>query len=288
MRDFIGYGTKPPVVTWPGDCSVALNVVINFEEGAERSVAAGDAFGEPGEDPVHAGQRDLAMESTFEYGSRVAIWRVLKLLDEYQIPLTIFACGAALERNPLIASRVASRGYNIVGHGHRWLPHLGMSEHAERSHVREARDSIERLTGQIITGWLTRPPETVHTRRILAEEGFRYDCGAGNDELPYFVETQGCGRILVIPYRNDANDMRPMFRGAREFAHYAIDCLEARRQSKSPALMSLGLHARLIGRPGRILGLKLLLDHLMTLRDVWLADRDQIAAFWQDRYPLEA
>jgi len=291
VRDFIGYGGNPPRVEWPGGARVALNLVINYEEGSELGAVEGDPQRElTGEAPYPAKptERDLANESMFEYGSRVGVWRIMRILDKYDATCTIFACALALERNPPVVEAFKKHGYDMVGHGYRWISHYGMTEEQEREHIRKTRESIERTTGQRIIGWFTRPLQTVATRRILAEEGFTYDTGCFNDDLPYFEQVAG-RRFLVVPYTLEQNDTRywknQMFT-ANDFFEYVRDAFDTYYEEGAthPKMMSVGLHDRIIGRPGRSQGLDRFLAHVRKFPDVWITNRNEIARFWIERY----
>ncbi len=291
VRNFVGYGGAPPRVEWPGGARIALNLVINYEEGSEMGAAEGDPQREMQAEwsyPARADERELVSESMFEYGSRVGVWRIMRVLDKYDATCTLFACGLALERNPEAARAFVSHGYDFVGHGYRWISHYGMSEEQEREHIRKARESIQRTTGQRIVGWFNRPLQTPATRRILAEEGFWYDSGAYNDDLPYF-ETAGGKRILVVPYSLDQNDIRfvkgQMFR-ADDFFEYVRDSFDTLYEEGAthPKMMSVGLHNRVIGRPGRAQGLDRFLSHVRKFPRVWIAGRNEIARFWMEKF----
>lgn len=290
-RDLIGYGDTPPEFEWPNGARLALNLVVNYEEGAERSVLDGDEEIERMSEsayPVRPGERELALESIYEFGSRVGIWRILEIFDRYEVRPTIFACGVAMERNPRVTQACVDRGYDMVGHGYRWISHFALTEEQEREQIRNAVQSIQRTTGQRIIGWFTRPPQTTATRRILAEEGFLFDSGAFNDELPYFQEVQG-RPLLIVPYTLDVNDIRFWKSGmftARDFETYCVDAFDAlyRASARSPRMMSVGLHPRVIGRPGRILGLERFLAHVRNHANVWVAPRTEIARFWAERF----
>ncbi len=290
-RDYIGYAGNPPKVEWPGGARIALNLVINYEEAAELGALPGDPqreiWGEV-QYPAKPTERELVNESLFEYGSRVGVWRIMRILNKYQATCTVFACAVALERNPEVTQAFIKSGYDMVGHGHRWIGHYGMTEEQEREEIRKARKSIERTTGQRIIGWFTRPMQTPATRRILAEEGFLYDCYAFNDDLPYFQEVRG-KPFLIVPYSLDQNDTRyqknQMFTGD-DFFSYVRDSFDTLYEegATQPKMISVGLHCRLIGRPGRALALDRFLAHVRTHPDVWIANRNDIARFWMERY----
>lgn len=294
-RDLVGYANNLPAFEWPHGARLAINFVINYEEGSERTPLEGDRDREPlveAKYDVPAGERELFTESTFEYGSRVGVWRLLELLDEYKVTATVFACGQALERNPAAAKAFVDRGYDFVGHGYRWLPHTGMTPEQERSDVRMCADSIKTMTGYSIRGWFTRPPNTVNTRQALAAEGLLYDSGAVNDDLPYF-QTVNDRPMLIVPYSLDVNDTK-FFKGqfftARDFEAYAVDSFDTLhgQSQRSPLMMSVGLHSRIIGRPGRLIGLRRFLEHIRRQSDVWVTGRDAIATFWAERFAPES
>ena len=290
-RDFIGYGGSPPWVEWPGGARIALNLVINYEEGSEMGAVEGDRQREMQAEwtyPAKPDERELVNESMFEYGSRVGVWRIMRILDKYDATCTIFASALALERNPEVARAFVGHGYDMVGHGYRWIPHHGMSVEREREEIRKTRESIQRTTGQRILGWFTRPLQTLDTRRILAEEGFLYDSGAFNDDLPYF-EKAGDKPFLVVPYSLDQNDIRfwknQLFT-ANDFFEYQRDAFDTLYEEGAtrPKMMSVGLHNRVIGRPGRAQGLDRFLAHVRKFPKVWIANRNAIAKFWLERY----
>lgn len=286
-RDLVGYADSPPHIAWPDGKRLALNLVLNYEEGSERSPLDGDLEHEPLNEasyPVAPGERDLTQESIYEYGSRVGVWRILDLLDAHSAVATIFACGVALERNRPVAAAMVERGHDFVGHGNRWISHFGLDEQAERAQIVAARESIERVTGFRISGWFTRAPQTLNTRKILASEGFLFDSGALNDDVPYFQSVLG-RPFMIVPYSIDLNDVRfwkGSFFTGRDFAQYASDAFDVlyRESRKTPRMMTIGLHARIIGRPGRIAGLEQFLEHVAQHEDVWICRRTDLAEHW--------
>lgn len=286
-RDFAGYANHPPEFEWPGGARLAINVVINYEEGAERTPLEGDTTREPlveAQYTVPDGERELFTESTFEYGSRVGIWRTLEVLESYNVTPTIFAASVALERNPAVAKALVDLGCDFVGHGHRWVPHTGMSPDTERQHIHDCARSLQATVNADIRGWFTRPPNTVNTRRLLAEEGLLYDCGAVNDDIPYFAPVAG-RPFLVVPYSLDVNDtkfFKNQFFTSHDFSDYVEDSFEMmyRSSARNPLMMSIGLHPRIIGRPGRLAGLDRVLDRIAGKPGVWFTGRDAIAEFW--------
>jgi allantoinase len=279
-------------VEWPAGARIALNVVLNYEEGAERSPLDGDPEREALSEVVYAipaGERDFIQETAYEYGSRAGVWRVLRLLDQFEVPATVFASALALERNPPAAAAFCDRGYDFVGHGYRWVPHLGMSEKDERDSIRRAVASILSTTGQRIAGWYTRPPATIHTRRILSEENFLFDSDSLADDLPYYVEVSAKPH-LVVPYGLDVNDVRfwrASFLTANHWFQYARDAFDTLYEegARAPKMLSVGLHSRIIGRPGRVAGLRRFLEHVRSHSDVWICRRTDLARFWVDHYP---
>lgn len=284
-RDFSGYRWRYPSLRWPGESGLAVSFVLNVEEGAELSLTAGDERNESRHEVNHevVGAPDLCMESQFEYGARVGYWRITRLLMEAGMPLTLNACARALEVTPWIAYDAVKQAFEVCCHGWRWESHAGMDESRERALIERCVASIERLTGRPPVGWHTKSSASVNTRRLLAEHGgFLYDSDAYNDDLPFW--TQAAGRPhLVLPYAFDTNDMRffdsfAYVRGA-DFADYAIDAFDAlRRESRdAPRMMSIGLHTRIIGRPGRISGLQTVVDHIRQSGGAWVATREQIA-----------
>lgn len=291
-RDFIGYGRNPPsCFEWPTGARLAVNIVVNYEEGAERNPLDGDPMQETMSEvsyPAREGERELTQESVSEYGSRVGIYRCIDLFDQYQVRPTIFACALALERNPLVSAELVQRDYDIVSHGYRWINHLGFTEAQEREEIRKARESFARTVARPIVGWFNRMPQTVATRRILAEEGFLYDSSAVNDDIPYFQDVGG-RPFLVVPYSVDVNDFR-FWRGTsftgRDFEVYCRDSFDTlyRESARMPRMMSVGLHCKIIGRPGRIGALERFLAYIRQYPDVWFTSRTDIARFWAARF----
>ena len=295
-RDFSGYRWNYPTLRWPGDAGLAVSFVLNVEEGAELALSAGDARNESRHEVNHevVGAPDLCMESNFEYGARVGYWRITRMLMAAGVPLTLNACARALEATPWIAEDAAAQGFEVCCHGWRWESHAGMAEDAERALIARSVDTIRRLHGRAPVGWHTKSSASVNTRRLLAEHGgFLYDSDAYNDDLPYYVDVAGVPR-LVLPYAFDTNDMRffdnfAYVRGS-DFADYAIDAFECllAESRHAPKMMSIGLHTRIIGRPGRIAGLEKLLAHIAQRQGAWCATREQIARHWLANVPAES
>ena len=293
-RDLVGYALRPPHVKWPHDARLAISLVLNYEEGAELCVGDGDPEGERVGEFVYPSMdshtRDLGIESTFEYGARVGAWRVLRLFDDYGVKATIYACGRALERNPVIAREFTTRGHEPAGHGYRWVDHFRMSRDHERDQIQSAVTAIASATGQRPVGWYSRYAPSVHTRELLVEEGgFEYDSDSYADEIPYWVRVNDQPH-LVIPYQLDANDAKffrgPGWSGAGEFWEYLRDSVDyLRREGKTtPRMLSIGLHGRIIGRPGRATALERFLEYCRPLSDVWFARRVDIARWWREHY----
>jgi allantoinase len=298
-RDLVGYGPTPPDPRWPGGARLALQIVVNYEEGSEYTILDGDGRTEVGlaEAPggrAPKGVRDLAMESMYEYGSRVGFWRLFRLFTERQVPITVFACAVALERNPAVARAIADAGLDVCCHGWRWIEHFQLTEAEEREHIRRAVDSVTRTTGSRPLGWYCRYGPSAHTRRLLVEEGgFVYDSDAYNDELPYWV-TIGGRPHLVVPYTLDANDGKfctPAGIGTGdEFFTYLRETFDVlyREGARGPRMMSVGLHCRLAGRPARADGLARFLDHVQRHEGVWLCRRIDVARHWHTQHPFRA
>ncbi len=290
-RDLVGYGRNPPNAAWPGGKRLAVNFVLNYEEGSEYSILDGDAAAETyiGEVPVAsvgAGKRDHVTESLYEYGSRVGFWRLMDVFAERELPMTVFGCGLALLRHPDAAQAIAEAEHDVCSHGWRWISHHLLSEEEEREHIKLAVDAITRTTGGRPVGWYCRYSPSDHTRRLVVEEGgFLYDSDSYADDLPYWVEVSG-RQHLVIPYTFTNNDAKftapPGFGTATDFETYLKDAFDIyyRESARIPRMMSIGLHSRFVGHPGRLAGLLRFMDHLQKHDDVWVCRREEIARHW--------
>lgn len=297
-RDLIGYGAKPPHANWPGSARIAVQFVLNYEEGGENSILHGDPASEAFLSEMvsaqpYPGQRHLSMESLYEYGSRVGVWRILKLFEERQLPLTVFGVGMALLRHPEVAQAFVEAGHEIASHGWRWIDYRNMPEEVEREHIALAVEAIRNITGKHPAGWYTgRTGE--NTRRLVAEHGgFLYDSDSYADDLPYWEEVQGKPQ-LIVPYTLDTNDMRFVqaqgFHNGEQFFTYlkdSFDALYAEGES-APKMMSVGLHCRLIGRPGRIASLARFIDYVQGHEKVWICRREEIARHWIAQHPPQS
>lgn len=297
-RDLIGYADNPPEPAWPGGARVALNCVINYEEGAEYCLLNGDSTHETllsdlGAVEATPGQRHLNMESVYEFGSRIGFWRVLKAFQSRGLPCTINAVGLALEQNPQAAQAIARADVDIQSHGWRWIDYQFVGEEEERRHIAQCIETITRVIGSRPLGWYTGRP-SANTRRLVVEEGgFLYDSDAYNDEVPYWCHDYGRPH-LILPYALDTNDSR--FTRAQGFdvaddcyVYFkdSFDCLY-REGTERGKMMSIGLHGRLIGRPGRIAALERFLDHVLAHDEVWICKRNDIAHHWIDKHPPAA
>lgn len=290
QRDFIGYGLHIPKVVWPQKARIALNFVLNYEEGSEANVLDGDEYSEsyltdlPGVLPLK-GERHLSVESNFEYGSRTGVWRLLRLFEEYNIPLTVFATGLALERNPPFAEVLKHSKHEIAGHGYRWINYRNIDESIEQEHIQKTIKIIETLTQKKVVGWYSGR-KSIHTRKLIVKAGIQYDSDSYADDLPYWVKVSNQNH-LIIPYQLDTNDFRyastPGWNTGEDFFQYlkaSFDCLY-REGLKSPKMMSVGLHPRLSGRPGRCEALYRFINYVKEFDQAWICKREDIANYWR-------
>ena len=302
-RDLVGYGRHPPHAEWLGKARIALQFVLNYEEGGENSVLHGDAGSEQflSEmfNPPSFADRHLSMESIYEYGARAGVWRILREFEKRQLPLTVFGVGMALQRHPDVCTAFVELGHEIACHGWRWISYQNVDEAVEREHMRLALDAIKAQTGQRPLGWYTGR-DSPRTRRLVADDGqLEYDSDYYGDDLPLWTNVERTDGVtvprLVVPYTLDANDMRfasPQgFAQADDFFIYLRDSFDALYAEGDPAglnqpkMMSVGMHCRLLGRPGRITALQRFLDHVETRDHVWICRRIEIARHWQQTHP---
>ena len=294
-RDLIGYGANPPHAHWPGGARVAVQLVLNYEEGGENNVLHGDRASETFLSEIIGAQafemRHLSMESIYEYGSRAGFWRIMRELERRAIRVTIFGVSMALERNPEAVAAMIEGDHEIACHGLRWITYQQIDEATEREHMRRAVEIIRRMTGSSPLGWYTGR-DSPNTRRLVVEHGgFLYDADSYADDLPYWVEVEGKPH-LVVPYTLDANDMRfataQGFNSGEQFFQYlkdSFDVLYAEGET-SPKMMSVGLHCRLAGRPGRFAALRRFLDYVQSRDKVWICRRVDIARHWIAQHPF--
>lgn len=289
QRDLVGYGGHPPQPRWPNEARVAVQFVLNIEEGAERSILNGDDQSEnylhelPGR-PPRVGERDLSVESMYEYGSRAGVWRILELFKSRNLSLTAFAVGQALERNPEIGRALSAAGHEVAGHGYRWIDYRDMPEEEERHQIQLTIEIIERICGQRPVGWYTGRV-SANTRRLLREAGgFLYTSDAYNDDLPYWLP--GSPPLLAIPYTLVNNDFRYLlptgFSSGADFFQLLKDAFDQLWQegAQQPKMMSVGLHGRISGHPARAMALARFLDYVQGHDAVWICPREEIARHW--------
>ena len=293
-RDLIGYGKTPPHADWPGGARIAIQMVLNYEEGGENSVLHGDAASETflsdmiNPAPV-VSARHMSMEQIYEYGSRAGVWRLLRLFERYRVPVTVFGVAMAMERNPAVVEAMLEAGHEIASHGWRWINYQDVPERTEREHMLRAIDIHKRLTGKPPLGWYTGRTSP-NSRKLAAEYGgLLYDADDYSDDLPFWVEV-GRQPHLIVPYTLEANDMRFSGTGlntGEQFFSYlkdAFDVLYA-EGAERPKMMSVGLHCRIIGRPGKMAGLERFIRYALEHQDVWFCRRIEIARHWRERHP---
>ena len=302
-RDLIGYGAHPPHPHWPGQARIAVQFVLNYEEGGENSVLHGDAGSEQFLSEIIGAvaydSRHLSMESIYEYGSRAGVWRILNEFKRRDLPMTIFGIGMALERHPELTRAFVEYGHEIASHGWRWIHYQNMDEQTEREHMRLATERITQLIGSQPLGWYTGR-DSPNTRRLLLEQGgYLYDSDYYGDDLPFWtnvITTDGKDHShLIVPYTLDANDMRfatPQgFNTGEQFYQYlkdSFDVLYAEGDPdgmNQPKMLSIGMHCRLLGRPGRFRALQRILDYIQSHSNVWICRRVDIAKHWHDNHP---
>lgn len=296
-RDLVGYGPKPPHANWPGGAQIAVQLVLNYEEGGENCVLHGDEGAETFlseiiNAPAITGARHMSMESIYEYGSRSGVWRLLRLFKEFDIPITVFAVATALARHPDLAKAFTEAGHEICSHGYKWINYQDVPERIERQQIKMAVEILTELTGERPLGWYTGRTGP-NTSRLVAEHGgFLYDSDDYSDDLPFWKVINDKPQ-LIVPYTLDVNDMRfasPQgFNSGDQFFCYLKDTFDTlyAEGAESPKMMSVGLHCRLIGRPGRIQSLRRFLDYASGHSHVWFARRVDIARHWHAEHPFE-
>jgi allantoinase len=298
-RDLVGYGRNPPHARWPGNARIAVQFVLNYEEGGENCVLHGDAGSEQFLSEIIGAaaypDRHLSMESIYEYGSRVGVWRILREFERRGWPLTVFGVSMALQRHPDLTRALVELGHEIACHGWRWIHYQQIDEATEREHMRLGMQIIETLTGQRPVGWYTGR-DSPNTRRLVADDGgLLYDSDYYGDELPFWTRVRRSDGVevnhLVVPYTLDTNDMRfatPQgFNSGEQFLQYLKDSFDVlyAEGEESPRMMSIGMHCRLLGRPGRFLALQRFLDHIARHDRVWVCRRVDIARHWIAHHP---
>jgi len=300
-RDLVGYGRNPPHAQWPGQARIAVQFVLNYEEGGENATLHGD----PGSEqflsemfnPPSFPDRHLTMEGIYEYGSRVGVWRILREFEKRGLPLTVFGASMALQRHPELTSAFVELGHEIACHGWRWINYQQMDEATERLHMQTGINIIREMTGHTPSGWYTGR-DSPNTRRLLLDHGgFEYDSDYYGDDLPFWMTVKKSDGAtvphLVVPYTLDVNDMRfalPQgYAQAEDFFVYLRDSFDVlyAEGAESPKMMSIGMHCRLLGRPGRMLALQKFLDHIEKHDKVWVCKRVDIARHWKTVHPFK-
>ena len=293
-RDLIGYGEKGKKISWPNNAKLALQIVLNYEEGGENSVLNGDKYSETFLSEIIGAKaikgRHISMESIYEYGSRSGFWRLDKLFKEKKIPVTIFGVGLALKQNSEVCNAIKNGDYEIAAHGYRWIDYQDVKKSVEKKHMQQAIKTIKDIFGSRPLGWYTGRCSPNTRDLVFDDGGFLYDSDSYSDDLPYW-EYRGKKKQLIVPYTLDNNDMRfatnQGFNTGDDFYNYLKDSFDALYEEgkTSPKMMSVGLHCRLIGRPGRIQSLKKFLDYALKFNDVWICKRIDIAKHWIKNYP---
>ena len=293
IRNFIGYGSNGKKISWPNNAKLALQIVLNYEEGGENCILNGDKYSESflseiiGAKPIKG--RHISMESIYEYGSRIGFWRLDKLFKEKKIPVTIFGVGLALKNNPEVCEAIKKGDYEIAAHGYRWIDYQDVKKSIEKKHMQQAVKTIKEIFGSRPLGWYTGRCSPNTRDLVFDDGGFLYDSDSYSDDLPYW-ESRGRKKQLIIPYTLDNNDMRfatnQGFNTGDHFYNYLKDSFDTLYEEgkTNPKMMSVGLHCRLIGRPGRIQSLKKFLDYVLKFDDIWICKRIDIANYWIKNY----
>ena len=292
-RDLVGYGEKGKKISWPNNAKLALQIVLNYEEGGENSVLNGDKYSETFLSEIIGAKaikgRHISMESIYEYGSRSGFWRLDKLFKEKKIPITIFGVGLALKQNPEVCHAIKNGDYEIAAHGYRWIDYQDVKKSVEKKHMQQAIKTIKDIFGSRPLGWYTGRCSPNTRDLVFDDGGFLYDSDSYSDDLPYW-EYRGKKKQLIIPYTLDNNDMRfatnQGFNTGDHFYNYLKDSFDTLYEEgkTNPKMMSVGLHCRLIGRPGRIQSLKKFLDYVLRFEDIWICKRIDIAKHWIKNY----
>ena len=293
LRDMIGYGSRSKKISWPNNAKLALQIVLNYEEGGESCVLNGDKYSETFLSEITGAKaikgRHINMESIYEYGSRAGFWRLDKLFKEKKIPVTIFGVGLALKQNPEVCEAIKNGDYEIAAHGYRWIDYQGIKKSVEKKHMLDAIKIIKDIFGMRPIGWYTGRCSPNTRDLVFDEGGFLYDSDSYSDDLPYW-EYKGKKKQLIIPYTLDNNDMKFVtnqgFNIGDHFFNYLKDSFDALYEEGkvSPKMMSVGLHCRIVGRPGRIQSLKKFLDYVLKFDDIWICKRADIANYWIKNY----
>ena len=292
-RDMIGYGATPPEANWPGGARLALSFVINYEEGGENSILHGDPASETFLSEIIGAKayaaRHMSMESMYEYGSRAGFWRLHRLFQRYQLPVTVYGVAMAMERNPEVVNAVLKADWEIASHGYRWIDYQFVPEQTERDHMAKAIEIHERITGSKPLGWYTGRDSPNTRNLVLEHDHFLYDSDSYADDLPYWHQHDG-GHHLVIPYTLDNNDMRfaaPQgFNSGEQFYTYLKDSFDTLYE-EGGRMMNVGLHCRVVGKPGRAASLARFLEYVSLKPDVWVARRSDIANHWHQHHRME-
>jgi putative urate catabolism protein len=295
-RDYVGYGEHPPHANWPGGARVAVQFVLNYEEGGENCVLNGDAASETFlSEIINAPRiegRHISMESIYEYGTRAGVWRLLRLFKKYKMPVTVFAVALALEKYPAMAKTFLREGHEIASHGYRWINYQDIDIKTERDHMKRAVEIIERLSGERPLGWYTGRTSP-NTRRLVMEDGsFLYDADDYSDDLPFWYR-EADKKQLVVPYTLDTNDMRfaaaQGFNSGDQYFAYLRDAFDVLYEEgeHAPKMLSVGLHCRIVGRPARMAALERFIQHIKSHDKVWIARRIDIARHWMDKHPYK-
>jgi allantoinase len=293
LRNMIGYGAKGKSISWPNNARLALQIVLNYEEGGENCVLNGDKYSETFLSEIIGAKaikgRHISMESIYEYGSRAGFWRLHKLFKDKNIPVTIFGVGLGLEQNPEVCEAIKNGNYEVAAHGYRWIDYQDVKKSVEKKHMQQAIKTIKKIFGSRPLGWYTGRCSPNTRDLVFDEGGFLYDSDSYSDDLPYW-EKRGNKKQLIIPYTLDNNDMRfatnQGFNTGDHFYNYLKDSFDALYEEgkTSPKMMSVGLHCRLIGRPGRVQSLKKFLDYVLKFNDIWICKRIDIAKHWIKNY----